>query len=340
MKILVIRRDNIGDLVCTTPIFPVLRKHFPTAHIAALVNSYNSPVLHGNPNLDAIHIYQKAKHRKDNESKISVWIATLKLVIFLRQQKFDYAIVAAANFSKQSLKFAHGIKARHIIAHAPHGTTTISDPVDDNQTGGLHETEVVFQLLAPLGIQAEPGPLQVFAPESNIFSIRSISKLNAPLIGLHISARLTNQRWPIKRFATLAHALHQTLGSSFLVFWSPGSANNPQHPGDDEKAQQLMTLCNDIQLTLFHTKILEELIIGMNECDLMICSDGGAMHVAAGLGKPIMALFGNFKTEAIRHHPWKVPYKLIQKDSGDVIDISVNEAVTAASQLLEDITTT
>ena len=340
MKILVIRRDNIGDLVCTTPIFPVLREYFPTAHIAALVNNYNSPVLHGNPNLDAIHVYQKAKHRKDNESKISIWINTLKLVIRLRRQHFDYAIIATANFSRQSLKFAYGIKARHIIAHAPPGTTTISDPIDNNQLSGLHEAEIVFQLLAPLGISTEPGPLQVFVPDNNLFSRRGISKPNASLIGLHISARLTNQRWPIERFSNLSHSLHHSQGVHFLVFWSPGSSDNPLHPGDDEKAQQLLSLCGDIPLTLFHTEALEELIIGMDTCDLMICSDGGALHVAAGLGKPIMALFGNLRSDAVRHHPWKVPYKLLQKESGDVIDISTDEAIIATSQLLEEISNT
>lgn len=337
MKIIVIRRDNIGDLVCTTPIFPVLRNHFPNAHIAALVNTYNSPVLLNNPSIDAVHIYQKAKHRKDKESKISVWFSTLKLVIKLRHQKFDYAIIATANFSRQSLKFAHAIKASHIIAHAPHGTKTISDPIDNNHLSGLHETEIVFQLLAPFGINTEPGPLQVFAPTTNLLSQRNISQPDAPLVGLHISARLKNQRWPIERFSTLAHTLYTCRGVHFFVFWSPGAADNSLHPGDDEKAQQLKNLCSDIPLTLFHTKILEELIIGMNACDMMICSDGGAMHVAAGLGKPIMALFGNLRSDAVRHHPWKVPYKLLQKDSGDVIDISADEAIAAISQLLEEI---
>lgn len=337
MKIIVIRRDNIGDLVCTTPIFPALKERFPSAHIAALVNTYNSPVLYNNPSIDAIHIYQKAKHRKDNESKISVWINTLKLVIKLRRQQFDYAIIATANFSKQSLKFAHAINARHIVAHAPSGTTTISDPIDNNHLSGLHETEIVFQLLAPFGIRTDPGPLQVFVPKNNLLLERHISQLSAPLVGLHISARLPNQRWPIDRFSTLAHKLHDTAGTHFFVFWSPGAANNSLHPGDDEKAQQLLKLCSDIPLTLFHTTTLEELIIGMNACDLMICSDGGAMHVAAGLGKPIMALFGNLRSDAVRHHPWKVPYKLLQKDSGDVVDISPDEAIATTSQLLEEI---
>ena len=64
-RILVVRRDNIGDLILTTPLLHALRRARPQAHIAALVNSYNAPVLDGNPDVDAVHVYDKAKHRPD-----------------------------------------------------------------------------------------------------------------------------------------------------------------------------------------------------------------------------------------------------------------------------------
>ena len=36
MRILVVRRDNIGDLVCTTPLFAALRRQYPQAWLGAL----------------------------------------------------------------------------------------------------------------------------------------------------------------------------------------------------------------------------------------------------------------------------------------------------------------
>ena len=73
MKILVIRRDNIGDLVCTTPLFAALRQHYPHARIDALVNSYNGPVLAGNPDLDHVYVYSKYKHVAATQSRIA-WL--------------------------------------------------------------------------------------------------------------------------------------------------------------------------------------------------------------------------------------------------------------------------
>jgi len=55
-RILVVRRDNIGDLVCTTPLIDALRARHPGAHLAALVTTYNAAVLARNPALDAVHL--------------------------------------------------------------------------------------------------------------------------------------------------------------------------------------------------------------------------------------------------------------------------------------------
>ena len=330
MKILVIRRDNIGDLVCTTPLFTTLRNSFPHAHIAALVNSYNSPVLNANPNLDVIYVYKKAKHRESGESKISVWLSTLRLIISLRQQKWDYAIIPTTPY-KSPLKFARAVKAHRIIAFAPNDAK-ISDPVNPQLTDGLHETEAVFQLLTPLGINKKPGAVEVFNPSPQVLSSITISNNVHPIVGLHISARKPNQRWPIENFSKLAHELHNKFETSFLLFWSPGSMDHPQHTGDDKKAKKMQSLCDDIPLTLFPTRSLNELINGLSICDYIICSDGGGMHLAAGLGKPIICLFGN--SNAVKWHPWGVPYELLQKKSEVVADISVEDVLSANDSLL------
>ena len=77
---------------------------------------------------------------------------------------------------------------------------------------------------------------------------------------------------------------------------------------------------------------LSELIAGLSLCDVAILSDGGAMHVAAGLGKPLVCFFGNSSVE--RWHPWGVPHEILQKPSRNVADISVDEAEAAYARLI------
>ena len=48
-RILIVRRDNIGDLACTTPLLKALRAQLPRAWLGALVTTYNAEVLARNP---------------------------------------------------------------------------------------------------------------------------------------------------------------------------------------------------------------------------------------------------------------------------------------------------
>ena len=81
-RILVIRRDNIGDLVCTTPLLAALRRRFPAAWIGALVNSYNATVLDRNPDLDEVFVYRKLKHLGPGESGIRYFRSGEDAVLF------------------------------------------------------------------------------------------------------------------------------------------------------------------------------------------------------------------------------------------------------------------
>jgi ADP-heptose:LPS heptosyltransferase len=329
MKILVIRRDNIGDLVCTTPLFSALRSHFPDAHIAALVNSYNAPVLDGNPEIDEVCVYRKAKHRESGESRFAIWWETWRLMHRLRRERFDIAIVATPGRQPAALKFAHWVRAKRIIAYGE-ATEGIDDPLPLDQTNTGHETEAVMRLLTPLGIDEAPGPVRVSAEATRLATI-PVPAGEGPLIALHISARKPAQRWPVERFSELAHALHASHRARFLLFWSPGAENHPQHPGDDDKAKRLIELCRDLPLIACPTHRLEDLIAGLARCDQVICSDGGAMHLAAGLGKPIVCFFGN--SGAQRWRPWGVPHQLLQPESMNVVDVTVADTLAAYAQL-------
>lgn len=336
-KILVIRRDNIGDLVCTTPMFEALRQHFPQAYLAALVNSYNEPAIRGNPHLDAVFAYTKGKHAA-GESLFQAYLRRLKLIWSLRRVHFDYVILPNGGFAARALKFARLLAPKQIIGFVNNQTpsSTIDLPVAHGDGGNLHEVEDIYRLLAPLGVLAPIPALTVVADAVVTERLKAVlppdvQQGSGPLVALHISARKEKQRWPIENFGELAHRLHAQYGARFLVFWSPGDENNPFHPGDDGKAARLLAALSDLPVAPIQTEHLSELIAGLSLCDSAVLSDGGAMHLAAGLGKPLVCFFGNSSAE--RWHPWGVPYELLQKPSRDVAEISVDEVVAAFARL-------
>src|SRR3989338_1241859 len=54
LKILVIQRGKIGDLVCTTGVFRAIKEKYPDSYLAALVTNYTFSVVANNPYIDQI----------------------------------------------------------------------------------------------------------------------------------------------------------------------------------------------------------------------------------------------------------------------------------------------
>ena len=83
------------------------------------------------------------------------------------------------------------------------------------------------------------------------------------------------------------------------------------------------------------TPTLESLIEGIQSCGSLIMADGGAMHIAAALNRPIVALFGDSNPK--RWRPWGVPFSITQEDTKDVKDIKPSKIVTAWLDLIKTI---
>jgi heptosyltransferase III len=304
MKILIVRRDNIGDLVCTTPLIDGLRAAHPEAWIGALVNTYNAEVLARNPALDAVHTYEKLKHRRG--SIVSNLLERMRLRSHLRSSALDAVLVPSA--SEQALRLARSLKAKQVIT----------------ESSGVHEVERAFSLGATLGVQGAPGPMRVFPDPKIVEKLRE--RISGGYIAVHISARRPAQRWPLERYQGLINELTKT--ARVVLLWAPGPTSDPRHPGDDAAASRLSAVSRLVKLP---TPDLGTLIAALSLARLVICPDGGAMHLAAALGKPIVALFGDSPAE--RWRPWAVPHRVLQPDSRDLASLPVQQVLDACKAL-------
>lgn len=339
MKILVIRHDNIGDLIVTTPLFRALRVRFPDARIDALVNSYNRPVLNCNPDLNHVHTYTKGKHREGGEWILLTHWRRMLLLLGLRRVRYDIAIVANWGYHRRLLRPARWIAPKAIVGFVPKDVAIpeIHFGVPANKAP-KHCVEKTFFLLRPLGIEGPPPPLCLIPEPAEKERARELLESQGWFLpgrltlAVHLSSRKDQQRWPWEHFAELIRRLHAKAGCQFMLFWSPGDSSNRMHPGDDDKAASVLAATRGLPVLPYPTERLERLIGGLSACGAMVCSDGGAMHVAAGLGLPIVCFFGD--SVARTWHPWGVPYELLQPPSKMVGDISVGEAEAACVRLL------
>jgi ADP-heptose:LPS heptosyltransferase len=311
LNILIIRRDNIGDLVCTTPLLQALKDQLKLDRLDVVTNAYVAPVLKGNDSIDALYIYHKLKH--GHTSFFKVIFERLRLIFNLRQHYYDYILA----FDQRALNLTRVLRKTKVLT-----------PIHD----WMHHTEVerVWELGQRLGLKGAPGPLvlplHLYDPSSN--------KKDTHTIGIHISARRVKQQYPITQWVGLIRQLHASNPTLiFHVFWSPGDSNNPMHPGDDEKAHMLKEALKNIPTVFMPTPNLESLIEGIQTCGSMIMCDGGAMHIAAALNRPIVALFGDSNSK--RWRPWGVPFRIVQPHTEEVKDITTSQIIDAWHRLMK-----
>ncbi len=327
MKFLVVRRDNIGDLVLTTPVFAALKAQFPGCRVEALANTYNAPILEGHPDLDDVHAYRKDKHLDPGESRVANWAARVSQYVRLRRARFDVVIVAAPGWRPRDMKLARGLAPGRVVAFVNPGEKPagVDLPVPYDGPGQRHHVEDVFRILVPLGI-AGPPP----APRLG-FAVPAREPGRDPIVAFQVSARKPSQRWPGSRFAEAMRAIHADSGAQARLFWSPGAGDDPRHPGDDDRAARILAEAAGVPVKALRTTTLPELAKGLAACDAFVGADGGAMHVAAALGKPVVALFGD--SDATLWRPWGVPHRVLQPASRDVADVSADEVRAAFADL-------
>ncbi|APV49224.1 hypothetical protein BWI17_05725 [Betaproteobacteria bacterium GR16-43] len=323
MKILVVRRDNIGDLVLTTPVFRALREKFPEARIDAFVNSYNAAVLEGHPDVDTVHSYTKGKHRS---GFFPGWLERLRQMLRLRAERYDHVVIATPGVHPRQIRFARFLAPDHITANVPAGWKMfgVDQPVE-YLGKDRHHLLMTYRIVQPFGITAEPSAPRLAFPSP------PKAKGEPPTIAVHVSARKPSSRWPEERYVALMRAIHERSPTRFRLFWAPGAEDDARHPGDDGKARRILDATRGLPVEAIETRELPALIAGLAACDAIVCSDGGAMHLAAALGKPVVCFFGDSESQVWR--PWGVEHRLLQPESLDVADVTVEQALAAYEEL-------
>lgn len=338
IKILIVRRDNIGDLICTLPLIASIRILHPEARIDLLVNSYCAPVVANNPDVDHVYIYTKAKHKATGESALGVYWRRLWLTLQLRTVRYDWLLLANVGYLPRPLRWAKQVNAKRIVGFidAEHlgQDRVLTHPVLLDCHRVRHEVEYLMELLQPFGSVAEipaaritPEPLALAKAHR---ALRPAGD-HKPLVGINISARLPSQQWPAERFIELIS--HLRAGARCVLFWAPGSQSNAGHPGDDEKANEILNACSDVDVVPYPTNSLSELIVGISVTDLLVTADGGALHIGAACNKPVVALFGD--SDSRQWYPWRVPHIILHPKSRDVRSISAVDVAHSTRELIQ-----
>ena len=291
MKILVLKRDKVGDMLLTTPMLRVLREALPAARIEVLASDYNAWVLDGNRDVDRVWTYRRVRVGR----RVSAAAALQQLATFvrLRRKKFDVAIAAGGEASPRATRRARWVGAKRLIAYVKAGEADGMNALEEPTQG--HERDRMLALLAPLGIAVNAATaLPSYAPpEATIAWARSWLANNRLEPGRYVviglGARRAKRQPDAAQVLRWSAWLRDTHGLSTILLWTPGTVDDPVYPGDDAIAQPVLD-AKAAGLHPFRGPLLEAVgLVWLARTSIF--PDSGLMHFAAASPGRVLGLF-------------------------------------------------
>ncbi len=287
MNILIVRTDRIGDVVLTTPAIRALREAYPKARISILISPVTKDLVEGNPYLDDVIVDDRKKMHKG-------LIGHFHLIRQLRRKKFDLAIVFHTKKRTNLTCFLAGIPLRVGYKNNKYGFL-LNDPIADvRYKGEKHETEYCLDVLRHLGIDVHS--LKPYVPiqkehEQWIDQFWAQNHINAEdqLIAIHAGASDSAKRWPTKYFAELMNDMVERYHCKIVLIGAADICNVSK-----EILQYASNISKENQICIFDLTgqtSVGQMVSLLKQCSLLISNDSGPVHVAAGIGTPVVSIF-------------------------------------------------
>jgi heptosyltransferase-2 len=270
LRILLVRFSSIGDVLLTTPLVRALRHRHPDAHLTYVTKRAMAPLVADNPHLSQVVALEPdeplthlARHLRGLQPTHgldlhgSLRSAALRLLVRCRW----------SGYAKRKL-------ARTVLVAAKL----------DLYRGDVPVAERYFEAARHLDVRPDGAPPEFFvgaaARERVARWLEERHLDDAPLAALAPGAAHATKRWPIAHWQALAERLRGA-GYRLVVLGGPEDRGAAQQLGGGPLAESAAG-----EFTLQETGAC------LARAKVLISGDTGVMHMATGVGTPVVALFG------------------------------------------------
>jgi len=280
LRILVIRRRYVGDLVLMGPVFRNLRLHHPDAWLAVLVDEGYEDVLSRNPDVNEIIVLPRQSGARFLQS--------------IRSRRFDVVYDVTRNdrsaliaiFSGAGQRVGFRVDARRCWRDLAYTTQAYWSPEDHQR---CHIVDLYLKLL-----EANHVPVTTRVVEMAVASgdreqaRRLIQKVltrqqGDRLMIVHPGARAVARLWPAENFGAVCDQIQTRCAAKTLVMAGPN---------EQEFVAQVQSHARTNVAVIKEVVPIPMLAAMLAEADVFLGHDSGPMHIAAAVGTPVVALFG------------------------------------------------
>ncbi|HMD31043.1 MAG TPA: lipopolysaccharide heptosyltransferase II [Candidatus Acidoferrales bacterium] len=286
MKLLVRATNWVGDAILCIPALAALRARWPEAEIAVLARPWVADLYRDQGLVDRLIPFD---HRGRHRGAFGVE----RLAGELRAERFDSAVLFQNAFEAAWIAWRARIPERIGYARDARGPLlTKSVPVPLPGEIPVHEANYYLELLRRAGWLAalpEVAPVELRVPAAALERAEKFLRdAGSPAESFRVAfgpgaAYGTAKCWPANRYADLARRLVAGYGATVLLF---GAASEAAVAAEVEMGAGRGVI------NLIGRSAIGDLPALLARCHLFVGNDSGAMHVAAAVGLPAVAVFG------------------------------------------------
>jgi len=281
MKILVVMKNWLGDLLFQMPALDLIQKKFPEASIICAAPERCREILEAHPAVTRFLAFdEKSTHRS--------WIARLRFAWELRRQgPWAQGYLFHRSRTRAMLLALAGVKERIGYGRGRKGflTRAVAEP-----TRPMHQLDYFFELMQGAGFEAPEERVYRFfykpEDEAKAWEILRGQGLAAGsrYICFHLGANWEPKRWPAEQFAALADQIDQRWHLPIVV--TGASADQPLFDSFIGKVSKAKVV------SLVGRTGLRVSAAVYRHAACLVTGDSGPMHIASGVGASVVALFG------------------------------------------------
>lgn len=308
-NILVVRLDNLGDVLMSTPAIQAIRQTSLQARITLLGSRSGTAIARHVPAINDVITYDAPWVKGPAHGDLS----DRRLLATLRRGHFDAAIIFTV-CTQSALPAAlmcrlAGIPLR--LAHCrenPYDVLTHWVPDTDVCTDGMrHEAARQLDLVRSVGFHTASEQLVFRYAPSEVLSMRrkfvaAGGDMQRPYVVVHPGASAASRRYPAERFGLAAEAIARDSGCQ--IVYSGGH----DEAGLVARAQSRM---DEPSISLAGQLTLGELAALIAGAEVMVGNNSGPAHMAAAVGRPVVVLYALTHPQ---HTPWRARSLVLNHD--------------------------
>jgi heptosyltransferase-2 len=314
-RLLVVRLDEIGDVVLTTALLREWRRSLPQAWITLVVKPSVYNLVERCPHVDEVLTYDWQVHgfgpcdsvgprphferlrRALRLARRSLWGRRFDLAVLPRRDADHYHGTILAYLSGARRRLGYSEKNASSCQRLYEGLDgLLTDAVMSEAPE--HEVERSLNLLRLAGGSVASDSLELWpGEEDEAFAARALEEHGvAPgelLVAFSPGAGEPKRVWPARNFAALAEWMAETYGARALLMGGPGDA---------APADEFRRAFRGAAIDLVGRTTLRQAAALLKRCDLFVGNDSGPMHMAAAAGRPVVCISCHPSGGSPTHH--------------------------------------